>query len=61
MSDTFGALDLLYDIPPKNFLMPHDLLGLLYKLAFVRILIALSIAEKIKVLVKVSAESLWED
>ena len=48
VSDTFGALDLLYDMPPKNFLMPHDQLELLYKLAFVRILIALSIAEKIK-------------
>ena len=50
MSDIFGALDLLYDMPPKNFLMPHDQLELFYRLAFVRILIALSIAEKIKVL-----------
>ena len=24
LSDTFGALDLLYNMPPKNFLMPHD-------------------------------------
>ena len=33
LSDTFGALDLLYNMPPKNFLMPHDQLELLYKLA----------------------------
>ena len=50
VSDIFGALDLLYDMPPKNFLMPHDQLELLYKLALVSTLIALSIAEKIQVL-----------
>ena len=50
LSDTFGALDLLYNMPPKNFLMLHDQLELLYKSAFVSTLIALSIAEKIKVL-----------
>ena len=50
VSDIFGALDLLYDMPPKNFLMPYDQLELLYKLALVSTLIALSIAEKIQVL-----------
>ena len=50
MPDIFGALDLLYDMPPKNFLMPRDQLELLYKLALVSTLIALSIAEKIQVL-----------
>ena len=48
-SDTFDALKFLYDMPPKNFLMPHHQLELLHKLALVNKFIALSITENISI------------
>ena len=45
LPDTFYALDLLYDMPQWNFLMPLNQVELLHKMTLVNILIALSVTE----------------